>query len=176
MNNKPLFSFVWVGALIGTFLLGCYKMNSPKRSNQASELPRNGQAANENNANRELLTLAKDFATSDAQKRDVAWKTLSSYERSDLIKSLLALRNNDAKNEPDRLAIAFLLCNLDFDYNANKEIIVTTLTGERRYPDTYSDWKTELLGRLIQSGDKNLLPVLFSIVKRSDGGWSEELS
>jgi hypothetical protein len=119
------------------------------------------------------MQLVKDFATSDAQRRNAAWTVLSSDPRSGLITRLLQLREEDAKADTDKLAIAFLFCNLNADYEANKARIVSAVLKE---PNPYSDWEAELIGRLIKRGDKNLLPVLFVVSEWSDGGLAEELS
>jgi len=162
-----------------TFVMGCHGSTT---SDGRTETTRVKQVASDDQTRagnsgmkQDLLQLVRDFATSDAQRRKDAWKVLSSYPRPDLIKMLLRLRD-DAKVDTDRLAIAFLLCNLDVDYEPNKESIVSAMLQKPHVGNPYSDWEAELIGRLVRRGDKNLLPALFGVSEWSDGGLSEELS
>jgi len=161
--------------------LGCQNVNKPNTTSThvlsgAPQATQSNQSQNKDDANRELITLAKDFSTSDARKQDLAWKTLNSYARSDLVNGLSQLGKAGTKDETDKVAIAFVLCNLDFEYDANKEVIVAALMKEPHSENSRSDWEAGLIGRLIKRGDKNLLPVLFRVAEWSDGALSEELA
>jgi len=123
-----------------------------------------------------VLTLARDFATSDAEKSEAAWQSLNSYSRSDLVKKLVQIQAGSATDEPDRLAIAFLLCHLNVDYETNKKLIVAAFEREPHPGNPYADWEAGLLARLLQDGDNKLLTTLFSAASWSDGALSTDLS
>jgi hypothetical protein len=178
MNRKPGLCSLWLVILTGSLFSACHRgavqadAVSAHNANQQLQLT---QVSQMQEAQR-LIALARDFATSDSRRRDLAWKTLNSYPRSELIEKLVQVQEDNATDEPDRLAVAFVLCNLDFDYGANKQLIVATMRKEPHNQNPYSDWAAELIGRLIRRGDKTLLPVLFEVAEWSDGALSEEIS
>jgi len=180
-DNKSVVIAFCLGLFVVGWSLGCQNVNKPDAASTpilsgASPETQSNQLQNKDDADRELIALAKDFATSDDRKQDLAWKKLNSYSRSDLVNRLSQLQEPGIKDETDKVAIAFVLCNLDFSYDANKQVIVTALTKEPHSKNSQSDWEAGLIGRLIRRGDKNLLPVLFGVAEWSAGALSEELA
>ena len=72
-----------------------------------------------------------------------------------VINRLSQLRKAGTKDETDKVAIAFVLCNLDFEDDANKEVIVPALMKEPHSENSHSDWEAGLIGRLIRRRNKN---------------------
>ncbi len=125
---------------------------------------------------REIISIVRSFATSDASKQGTAWTALRAYHRDEIIGELRRLQNDETISEADRIAIAFALCNMDFDYSVHRQLIVTGLETEPHYKNPLADWEAGLIGRLIDRGDKDLLPVLFRASQWSDGAMAEDLS
>jgi len=168
--------------MVVAFLIGCHGVSTSGRDAETKGATPVSPGAQGNDAKKrvgadsDLLGLAKDFATSDKGKRDDAWKSLSTLSRVDLVSTLVRLRDNGTAVDSDRIAVAFLLCNLDSDYEANKSLIVAAVTKEPHHENILADWEAELIGRLISRGDRDLLTVLFKVSEWSDGALSASLS
>jgi hypothetical protein len=169
-----------VGGVIFAFLVACQSTGSTEKrkaleSEQALLTNQNGKTQQAlEKSDEDLLNLAKEFATSDSRRREQAWNSLSSYERASLTTKLAKLRDN--VTGVDRIAIAFLLCNLDFEYDVNRNLIVAAVKKEPHHENLHADWEAELIARLIKRGDKSLMPVLFEVASWSDGALAEDLS
>jgi len=124
----------------------------------------------------ELTRLIKTFSEDVGGNGQAAWQRLESYPREDLINSLLNLRNDLPKDSPMRYSIAFVLCNLNYEYQPNVHVIVSALTKVPHEQNYDADSAESMLGRLIHRGDKELLRVLFGAVPWSDGALAEGLS
>ena len=123
-----------------------------------------------------LTKLIKTFSEDVAENGQAAWQKLQSYPRKDLIGSLLGMRENLPKDSPMQLSVAFVLCNLNYEYPTNVQISVSALTKVPHNQNAYADIAGAMLSRLIHRGDKDLLRVLFAAVPWSDAALSEGLS
>ena len=119
-----------------------------------------------------LTLLVKRFAGDEGPGGREAWEKLSAYPRMELISSLTRLRTSAPEDDPLRVDIAFVLCNLDYEYKANRQAVVSAFTNTER-PDIGEE---RLITRLIRKGDEDLLTVLFSASGRADGALSEGLA
>lgn len=124
----------------------------------------------------ELTRLIKTFSEDVGENGQTAWQRLQSYPREDLVNSLLKLRNDLPKDSPTQYSIAFVLCNLNYEYQRNVHVIVSALTKVPHEQNYDADSAESMLGRLIHRGDKELLRVLFRAVPWSDGALAEGLS
>ena len=105
-----------------------------------------------------------------------AWRKLQTYPRNNLIHALSDMRASLPKDSPMQYSLAFVLCNLDHEYRANVQVIVSALTNVPHNQNYYADIAAGMLSRLIHRGDKDLLRVLFAAVPWSDAALSEGLS
>jgi hypothetical protein len=172
-NTKTLREISLIRLLIpclAMILLGACRSNSTKPANQQSGAPNNKELSATSDA--ELVEQIEAFSTDLGELGEAAWKQLEAYPRQELIDRLSHIR--DASNQDDfiKTNIAFLLCNLDQDYQANREIIVSAFNQS---PDTAELYEAQI-DRLITRGDKELLQVLFAIAPRSDGALSDGLA
>ena len=119
----------------------------------------------------DVLEQIDEFATDEGESGQEAWNRLSSYSREDLLASLQRLQNREPEDEVLRVHIAFVLCNLNYEYNTNRQIITTAFNKSLDYADRFQG----IIARLIDRGDEDLLPVLFAVTPRSDGSLSEGL-
>jgi len=126
------------------------------------------------NSDKELIKLVNQFASS-GNEADAAWKQFQSYPRQELITSLLRLQQSLAADDRQRVLISFALCNLNYEYEKNRAVVVSSLSEQTHYKDFDAEWAASLLESLMKRGDKNVLPSLFSVAPRSDGSFAEEL-
>jgi hypothetical protein len=177
MNRKLGVCFLWLVILTGSLFSACYREASKagavsgQKGNEQLSLIQSSQIPERN----KLIALGRDFGSSDPQRRELAWQTLNSYSRSDLIEKLVRVQKDNATDEPGMLAIAFVLCSLDFDYETNKKQILAAFEKEPHHENPYSDWEAGLLARLMQRADDTLLPALFSAAPWSDGALATDL-
>lgn len=127
-------------------------------------------------ADASLLADVERFAASGGGVSDKTWKRISSYPREDLVGRLNRISAALPEHDRRRVLIAFLLCNLDQDYPLNKKIVISGLAPKPQYRQFYGDWAAGLVIRLIQRGDRSLLPHLFTAAEWSDGAMTEELA
>ena len=120
----------------------------------------------------ELLELVETFSTDVGEPGEDAWKQLQSYSRQELIDRVTKIGDEPDQDDFVRTNIAFLMCNLDQDYESNREIIVSAFNQS---PDTAELYEAQI-DRLIRRGDKGLLQVLFEITPQSDGALSDGLA
>jgi len=124
----------------------------------------------------ELARLIKTFSEDRGENGQAAWEKLQSYPHNHLIDSLLRIREDLTEDSPMQLSVAFVLCNMNYEYSTNVQIIVSALTKIPHSMNYYADNAEAMLSRLIHRGDKALLQVLFSAVPWSDGALTEGLS
>jgi hypothetical protein len=151
-------------------VLGACRSNSNPPANQQRGAANNNTRSAINEA--DLLEQVDDFATDEGELGQAAWRKLEAYPRPELIDHLSALRDSSSQDKPVKANIAFVLCNLDHDYQLNRAVIVSAFNESIDDADRYE----RPLDRLIRRGDKELLQVLFAVVPRSDGGLSEVLA
>jgi len=120
----------------------------------------------------DVLNNVSEFAINVGNPAEEAWKRLSAYRREDLLASLLRLRDANRKDDILEAYIAFVLCNLDYDYEGNRSVIVNAF----KQSIDYADRLRGPVARLIDRGDWDLLPLLFDVALRSDGDLSEGLA
>jgi hypothetical protein len=120
----------------------------------------------------ELLEIVETFSTDLGESGENAWKQLKGYPRQELIDRLSRIRDDANPDDFVKTNIAFLMCNLDHDYESNREIIVSAFNQS---PDTAELYEAQI-DRLIRRGDKGLLQVLFEIAPQSDGALSDGLA
>lgn len=162
---------------IGLFIT-CISMLIPGACRSTSNPPANRQSPAANNhelsatSDAELADQIEDFSTDVGELGEAAWKQLEAYPRQKLIDRLTLMRDSSTQDDFIKTNIAFALCNLDQNYQVNREIIVSAFNQS---PDT-ADLYEGQIDRLIQRGDKDLLRVLFVIANRSDGALSEGLA
>lgn len=123
-----------------------------------------------------ILNNVESFAGSDARKSEESWAKLQLYPQRELITRLLSLAKGLSPTDHRRVLIAFTLCNINYDYSDNKQLVLSALTPKPTYEHFYSDWAVSLVDRLMQRGDRELLSDLFRAAAWSDGMTSEELS
>lgn len=146
-------------------VVGC-RSNSP--SNQGKQPARPLSATSD----QELLQLVETFSTDVGESGENAWTQLQGYPRQELIDRLLRIREDTNQDDFVKTNIAFLMCNIDYDYESNRGIIVSAFNQS---PDTAELYEAQI-DRLIRRGDKGLLQVLFEIAPQSDGALSDGLA
>lgn len=151
-------------------VLGACRSNSNPPANQQRGAANNNTRSAINDA--DLLEQIDDFARDGGELGQAAWRKLEAYPRQELVDHLSTMRDFSSQDEFVKPNIAFVLCNLDHDYQINREIIVSAFNKSLDGADRYE----ALLDHLIRRGDKELLQVLFAVVPRSDGGLSEGLA
>ena len=120
----------------------------------------------------DLRRYVQEFANDEGPIGNDAWNKLNSQPKQQLIDTLLGIRRETPPEDPLFIDASFVLCNLDYEYEANKDVIVLAFrrTGKEALGEE------RMIDRLIRRGDVKLLSVLFSAVKYSDGALSEGLS
>ena len=146
-------------------VVGC-RSNSP--SNQGKQAARPLSETSD----QELLQLVETFSTDVGESGENAWTQLQGYPRQELIDRLLRIREDTNQDDFVKTNIAFLMCNIDYDYESNRGIIVSAFNQS---PDTAELYEAQI-DRLIRRGDKGLLQVLFEIAPQSDGALSDGLA
>lgn len=108
----------------------------------------------------ELTPLIKTYAEDVGSNGEAAWRKLQSYPREALIQSLLAMRNKLRADDPKQYWIAFVLCNLGYEYQDNVQRLTSTRNRSSAAYEN-ADSAATMLGRLVSKGDKALLRILF---------------
>ena len=124
----------------------------------------------------ELIKLIDDSVGGDFRALTAASERLASYPKQDLIERILRIRQGFSELDRRQISLAFVLCELDWEYESNKHLIVSDFAKEPHQQNLNADWEAWLINRLIRRGDKGLLPVLFNATKWSDGALSTDLS
>ena len=152
--------------------VACRSASNPPANQQSGKAHNNELSAT---SDADLVDQIEAFSTDVGELGEAALKQLQAYPRPELIERLSRLRDTSSQDEQDefiQIDIAFVLCNLDQDYQANRDIIVSAFNQS---PDTADLYESQI-DRLIQRGDKELLQVLFAVVPESDGDLSESLA
>jgi len=164
------FPHVKISVLILVFavvILGC-RSNPPANQLNGKPAPKALSAMSDE----ELLELVETFSTDVGEDGEDAWKQLQGYSRQELIDRVSKIGDEPDQDDFVRTNIAFLMCNLDQDYESNREIIVSAFNQS---PDTAELYEAQI-DRLIRRGDKGLLQILFEITPQSDGALSDGLA
>lgn len=148
-------------------LIGCHS-GPPANQQNGKPAPKALSAMNDE----ELLELVETFSTDVGEAGEDAWQQLQSYSRQELIDRVTKIGDEPDQDDFVRTNIAFLMCNLDQNYESNREIIVSAFNQS---PDTAELYEAQI-DRLIRRGDKGLLQVLFEITPQSDGALSDGLA
>lgn len=162
-----------ISILVAVLTLSCVAQSEQQRNtNVVSTSNREPAALPVSDAT--LRSQVETFA--EGEGNDASWQKLNARPREELINDLIHLRQSVAENDPMQVKIAFVLCYLDYDYAANKAIIISALSKSSPYEGLYGDDVVVLIGRLIRRGDASLLPVVFAATPWSDGALSEGLA
>jgi len=154
----------------------CAACNSYSSSKQSAPAIGSPPATQEGRIqDKELMAQIDKFIGGQASEREQAWERLQGYPRNELIDRLSRAKQEIPDNDLRNFEIAFVLCNLDYEYQANKEKLISSLDPSRK-SQIPSDLAAELIIRMIQRGDKDLLASLFVAADRADGALAEELS
>lgn len=156
--------------ILTPIVVGCSPANSsyrPRDAGQTLEAARTVRGMDG-----KLIRQVREFARDEGPPGKRAWEELNAYPRQELIDSLLRLRGATPEGDPLRTDIAFVLCNFDHDYQANRSAITTAFA--KTSPHVFGEER--LIIRLVARGDTDLLPVLFSAAGWSDGALSAGLS
>ena len=149
------------------FLVACSSNIKPSIQDNANLNGNiNSQAKNKSE---NLNDLVHQFFVYEDEKGQDAWKKLQTYPRQELIDFLTQIQQKNLQNDSLRSEVAFVLCNMDYEYSANKEVIISTF---KKSPEQ-ADYLERPIDRLIRRGDKDLLSVLFEATTWSDGSLSE---
>ena len=170
MLSKACVLIFCLTVLLVPLLTGCSPAVSSSRvysSTQAREVEKEAMVMDKT-----LIEQIRQFARDEGALGKEAWGKLNAFPRQELISSLTSIQKATPEGDPLGVDIAFALCNLDHEYQANRQVIVSAFTK----PNQHAFSEERLISRLVRRGDKELLPVLFSAVERSDGALSEGLS
>jgi len=123
----------------------------------------------------ELLELVTIFSEDVGERGQEAWNRLRSHP--DLIAALRRIQEALPPDSRVRPRIAFVLCNLGHNYEANKRVIKSAFDATPPYRGFYPDEAEAMISRLIdKNDDAELLRTLFTATPRADGALSEGLS
>ena len=122
-----------------------------------------------------LLDLAKKFSVG-IENEEAVLQELGRHPQLEIAQRLMKLQEASQKDPHASVSIAFLLCNLDYDVENNKRVIVAEFVKDYHSRGPYSEWEACVLDRLMKKGHKDLLPVLFDSVEYSDGAMAQSLS
>ena len=111
-----------------------------------------------------------------ADEKSDAWRALQDLPRAELISRLKTINQSLPERSRHRVAIAFVFCLLGHDYENNKALIVTEMLRGPNPGNADTDWQLGLIHRLIARGDTHLLPELFKLIPRADGGMAEAIT
>src|SRR5438128_239030 len=117
MHRSQLFMRSSVTLLI--FLIGCYGTGQNRNSRtKVSELqePKTDKYP-------ELTGVIEEFTEDVGERGQAAWNKLQEYPRKDLTDYLLQQQNTLSRDDPLNPKIAFVLCNFDYEYDRNKQIL-----------------------------------------------------
>jgi hypothetical protein len=155
----------------GGLLIGCQSVSPSQNVNsQNRSTPKSGELDEA-----EIIKLVVTFSGDEDEESAEAWKKLSSYPPQQLTGKLVQISRSLPEDDHHRVLIAFVLCNLNYDYQTNREVVASSLSEKSRYQH-FDDWAAGLIYKLFEKGDKELLPLLFIGTKWSDGAFSTSLS
>ena len=161
-------------AIPSGLLSGCQPFRSSTQ--RAGALQSNSSRTAMEIDDKELMALVVKFSGTDNDEASESWEKLTAYPRQELLEHLLQISHTLREDDHHRVSIAFVLCNLNYEYQANKEILVSALVAAPPYQGLYSDWAAELINRLIERGDKELISNLFTATRWADGAFAASLS
>jgi len=161
-----------IALLLILFTALCSVSCSP-RTNEDYQLDAQMSKTPESRA--ELLRKVQIFAASDDEEAAAAWQALQNQSRQKLLHELSGMAQTLSGDDKNRVFVAFTLCRLNYDYPANRAIVLSALSQNRLYKDLGGDWAADLVGRLMMQGDGELLSPLFSASSWSDGAMATNL-
>jgi hypothetical protein len=148
----------------------------PTAHQESTEPSSAGYGNSSNKSEKSLSELIKTFSEDVGQNGEQAWRRLKSYGRRPLIKSLLNLRRSLPRHDPRYYSIAFVLCNLDYEYPINVKVLVSAMSDGTPPVNDNADSAASMLGRLIKRGDKRLLRFVFAAIPNADAALGEALA
>jgi hypothetical protein len=157
--------------IMGMFTSGCRQQDLPIKTAQVEST---SKVKTEDDA--ALLNDVKTFTADVGQDGEKAWARLQSIPRDKLIRRLIAMRSAIPADDSMQPRIAFVLGILDYEYRSNARIVASSLSREARYRNFYGDDAAALIVRLIDRGDKTLLPILLGSADWADGALAEQLN
>lgn len=165
--------------MLGFCLTGCQaEPTRQERKAVSPEGPKRDLASTNTpigNDDEKLVKLVDQLAA-NGNEADSALGQLRSYPKPELTGSLGRIQNALATDDPQRVFISFALCNLNYDYEDNKKIVLDAFLRKRPYGQKFDvDWAASLIARLMELGDDGLLPIVFSAAEKADGAMAEEL-
>jgi hypothetical protein len=150
-------------------------------------------ASDKNNAEKEVAKndlsdaeIRNIIINEDFYEGDRKYKAIMSLPKKKLVPILEKLRSegieegeiNGTPSKLIELKSAYLLCKLNVNYPENAQFIIDEadppLSAEKR--DYFKTNAIEYVGRLISSGDKTLLPVVFRVAPKSDAGFTTSIN
>jgi hypothetical protein len=170
MSIKGLISvsFIFLAAL---GFAGC-----SKSAVQTREVVANKNSAQPGSQTKGLEDLIQEYTEDQGEIGQAAWEKMQQGGRDKLISNLLQLRDSHPTDHALQPKIAFLLCNLNYEYESNKQLIVSGLGSNSPFQGFQADQSQSLLSRLIERGDKQLLRELFAVAGKADGDLAEGLA
>jgi hypothetical protein len=127
-------------------------------------------------SNESLIELVKLYAEDVGPKGEQALESLRSQKDQ-----LVSLQNSLPADDPLRPKLAFVLCNLDQDSDANMRVLQTALAEPAQYKGVFADQVQDMISRLIDREDSrgneetstSLTRSLIAAAPRADGALSE---
>jgi hypothetical protein len=113
-----------------------------------------------------LLENVRIYCADDGERGQQAWLVIQST--SNLIESLNRIRRNLPQNDYAQPLLSSVYCQMGYEYQENRSIVVYSLAPESPYNGLTSLWSTRLIERLIRNDDTELLSNLFRAT-----GWAD---
>jgi hypothetical protein len=92
-----------------------------------------------------------------------------------LIESLDRIRHHLPPNDYAQPLISSVYCQMGYEYQENRSIIIYSLAPESPYNGLTSLWSTQLIERLVRNGDTEQLSILFQATNWADTDTSADL-
>lgn len=163
-------------ALCPILLVALFPTNCNPQKDQRNTQVETPMSKGHDQSRVELLRKVQLFASNDDEEAARAWQDLQNQDRQKLVNELSSIAKAVAADDRNRVFIAFTLCRLNYDYLANRNIVLSALSEHRPYKDLGGDWAADLVGRLMMQGDPDLLKALFSASSWGDGAMGTELA
>ncbi len=178
---KPLTAFVSAFAL--ATLLACSNSMSADRQSDSNRVAANQQLGNagvvKSSPGRpekeELLSLIHTASLDEGPLGNEAREKLRQRDREQLVRDVTDLRDSLPEDDPQRVETALFFCTINHDYQANRKIVASAFRKDTPANGPAADDAWNMIDRLIQRGDTDLLSLGFNAVSWADGGVAEAL-
>jgi hypothetical protein len=121
-----------------------------------------------------LREKVEEFAIGEGDEEIL--KKLGSCRRIDLVARLDEIKNTARADDSIRVKIAFLLCRLEYGDDNDTSLIVTSLAKRTGFVDLGPDDVLQMIGVLIEHGNKPLISGVLEAVPWADGAVAEGIS